>query len=170
MAEYLDNIFTDDDLVSQEFIDEINKDLADITGYEEKKSNKEDDKRDPLLDITEKEVVEIKEIKKNIIKELTNEEKQKILRKPRSKASISVDEHNDIFCKSWGNYYIEGGEFYEESVLMINEYFEECEKPVKDRDFSKFVIGKKNVVEKFKDMLLHKGTFDINGFYENVVK
>ena len=167
MAEYLDNIFTDDDLVSQEFIDEINKDLADITGYEEKKPDEKE--RDPLLDVTEKEVVEVVEVKKNVV-EVSNEEKQKILRKPRSKASVSVDEHNDIFCKSWGNYYIEGGEFYEESVLMINEYFEECEKPVKDRDFSKFVIGKKNVVEKFKDMLLHKGTFDINGFYENVVK
>ena len=27
----------------------------------------------------------------------------------------------------------------------------------------------KNVVEKFADMNLHKGKFDLNGFYENVV-
>ena len=169
MAEYLDNIFTDDDISSKEFIDAVSKDLADITGYEEKKPDKKEKERDPLLDVTEKEVVEVVEVKKNVV-EVSNEEKQKILRKPRTKASISVDEHNDIFCKSWGNYYIEGGDYYEESVLMINAYFEECEKPVSQRDFSKFIVGKKNVIEKFKDMNLHKGKFDINGFYENVVK
>ena len=169
MAEYLDNIFTDDDISSKEFIDAVSKDLADITGYEEKKPDKKEKERDPLLDVIEKEKVEVVEVKKNVV-EVSNEEKQKILRKPRTKASISVDEHNDIFCKSWGNYYIEGGDYYEESVLMINEYFEECEKPVSQRDFSKFIVGKKNVIEKFKDMNLHKGKFDINGFYENVVK
>ncbi len=170
MAEYLDNIFTDDDISSQEFIDAVSKDLADITGYEEPKSEKKEEERDPLLDVTEKEVVEITEIKKNIVDKLTNEEKQKILRKPRTKASIAVDEHNDILCKSWGNYYIEGGDYYEETVLIINDYFEECEKPVAERDFSKFIVGKKNIVEKFKDMNLHKGEFDVHGFYENVVK
>ena len=169
MAEYLDNIFTDDDIASQEFVDAISSELADITGYEEKKPEVVETENDPLDEAFDKEVVEIVEVKKNAV-EMPNEEKQKILKKPRTKASISVDEHNDIFCKSWGNYYIEGGDYYEESVLMINEYLEECEKPISQRDFSKFIVGKKNVIEKFKDMNLHKGKFDINGFYENVVK
>lgn len=169
MSEYLDNIFTDDDIASQEFIDAISSELADITGYEEKKPEVVKTENDPLDEAFDKEVVEIVEVKKNVV-EMPNEEKQKILKKPRTKASISVDEHNDIFCKSWGNYYIEGGDFYEESVLMINEYLEECEKPLSGRDLRRFIVGKKNVIEKFADMNLHKGKFDINGFYENVVK
>ena len=170
MAEYLDNIFTDDVLNDSEFIEEINKQLTDITGYESKSSEEKNpvEDVDPLDEVMAKEKVEIESIKKTIC-EKTNEEKAKILRKPKSKSSISIDDSNDIFCKSWGNYYIVGGDYYEESVMIINEYFEECEKPVSQRDFSKFEIGKKNVVEKFKDMDLHKGKFDLNGFFENVV-
>lgn len=173
MAEYLDNIFTDEDLSSKEFLDEINKDISDITGYQEtnEKENKpkESVEVDPLDEVLAKETVEIIEVKKNIINDMPNEDKVKFLRKPRDKGSISIDDNNDIFCKSWGNYYIEGGEFYEESVMIINEYFEECEKPVSARNFSKFVVGKKNVIEKFNDMDLHRGKIDFNGFFENIV-
>lgn len=170
MAEYLDKVFTEETLADEEFINEVSKDLADITGYEEKKPAKNvEDEEDPLDVALRKDTVEIQSVKKNVVNNLSNEDKVKILRKPRDKSSIAVDENNDIFCKSWGNYYIVGGDYYEESVMIINEYLEESTKPVKERDFSKFEIGKKNVVEKFKDMDLHKGKFDISGFYENVV-
>ena len=62
MAEYLDNIFTDDDLASNEFLDSINEEISDITGYQSSKKNdkEQDDKNkkdeeqiDPLLVVTE---------------------------------------------------------------------------------------------------------------------
>ena len=64
MAEYLDNIFTDDDLASNEFLDSINEEISDITGYQasKKKDKEQDDKNkndeeqiDPLLDVIPKE-------------------------------------------------------------------------------------------------------------------
>ena len=91
MAEYLDNIFTDEDLSSKEFLDAINEELSDITGYvkkEEKgeKNKDNEDAVDPLLEVIKKEEVKIVNKKKTIINELTNDEKVKILRKPRNKA------------------------------------------------------------------------------------
>lgn len=169
MAEYLDNIYTDEDLASQEFINEINKDLSDITGYEVTYTSTNTDE-DPLNEVLKKEVVEVKEIKRTVNDKLTNKEKVQILRKPRTKASIAIDDNGDIVCQSWGNYYICGAENTAETTKIINDYIEECLKPVNERNFDNFNVGKKNVVEKFKDMNLHKGIFDINGFYENVVK
>lgn len=176
MAEYLDNIFTDNDLASQEFLDAINEELSDITGYQV--SHKNDDEHDtkktkepvdPLLEVIKKEEVKIIDVTKTIVNELTNDEKVKILRKPRSKASIAIDESGDIICKSWGNYYISGTNDSVETAELINEYLKECEKPISGRNLSKFIVGKKNILEKFADMNLHKGKFDINGFFENVV-
>ena len=176
MAEYLDNIFTDNDLDSQEFLDAINEELSDITGYQvsQKKDEKQNTKKaeepvDPLLEVIEKEKVEVVEVTRTIVDDLSNEEKVKILRKPRNIASIAVDETGDIVCKSWGNYYIRGNKNNVDTAELINEYLKECEKPLSDRDLRRFVVGKKNVVEKFADMNLHKGKFDLNGFFENVV-
>ncbi len=174
MAEYLDNIFTDEDLSSKEFLDAINEELSDITGYvkkEEKgeKNKDNEDAVDPLLEVIKKEEVKIVDVTKTIINELTNDEKVKILRKPRNKASIAIDESGDIICKSWGNYYISGTNDSVETAELINEYLKECEKPISGRNLSKFIVGKKNILEKFADMNLHKGKFDINGFFENVV-
>ena len=160
MTEYLDNIFTDDDLTSQEFTDNINK---------EQDTEKSEESVDPLLEVIQKEKVEVIEVIRTIIDDLSNEEKIKILRKPRNIASIAVDETGDIVCKSWGNYYISGNKNNVDTAELINEYLKECEKPLSGRDLRRFIVGKKNVVEKFADMNLHKGKFDLNGFYENVV-
>lgn len=173
MAEYLDNIFTDEDLASQEFLDAINAELTDITGYEvkdESNTNQVNDSAvDPLDEVLKKEEVEIVRIEKNVINDLKNEDKVKILKRPLDKANISIDENNDIFCKTWGNYYIIGGDKYEDSIEIINEFLDECKKPKDARDLNKFIVGKKTVIEKFNDMNLHRGSFDLNGFYENVV-
>lgn len=158
MTEYLDNIFTDDDLASQEFTDNKEQD-----------TEKEEESVDPLLEVIQKEKVEVIEVIRTIVEDLSNEEKIKILRKPRNIASIAVDETGDIVCKSWGNYYISGNKNSVDTTELINEYLKECEKPLSGRDFRRFIVGKKNVVEKFADMNLHKGKFDLNGFYENVV-
>lgn len=160
MTEYLDNIFTDDDLTSQEFTDNIN---------EEQNTEKSEESVDPLLEVIQKEKVEVIEVIRTIVDDLSNEEKVKILRKPRNIASIAVDETGDIVCKSWGNYYISGNKNNVDTAELINEYLKECEKPHSGRDLRRFIVGKKNVVEKFADMNLHKGKFDLNGFYENVV-
>lgn len=160
MTEYLDNIFTDDDLTSQEFTDNIN---------EEHDIEKSEESVDPLLEVIQKEKVEVIEVIRTIVDDLSNEEKIKILRKPRNIASIAVDETGDIVCKSWGNYYISGNKNNVDTAELINEYLKECEKPLSGRDLRRFIVGKKNVVEKFADMNLHKGKFDLNGFYENVV-
>ena len=160
MTEYLDNIFTDDDLTSQEFTDNIN---------EEHDTEKSEESIDPLLEVIQKEKVEVIEVIRTIVEDLSNEEKVKILRKPRNIASIAVDETGDIVCKSWGNYYISGNKNNVDTAELINEYLKECEKPLSGRDLRRFIVGKKNVVEKFADMNLHKGKFDLNGFYENVV-
>ena len=160
MTEYLDNIFTDDDLTSQEFTDDINK---------EQDTEKSEESVDPLLEVIQKEKVEVIEVIRTIVEDLSNEEKIKILRKPRNIASIAVDETGDIICKSWGNYYISGNKNNVDTAELINEYLKECEKPLSGRDFRRFIVGKKNVVEKFADMNLHKGKFDLNEFYENVV-
>lgn len=160
MTEYLDNIFTDDDLTSQEFTDNIN---------EEHDTEKSEESVDPLLEVIQKEKVEVIEVIRTIVDDLSNEEKIKILRKPRNIASIAVDETGDIVCKSWGNYYISGNKNNVDTAELINEYLKECEKPLSGRDLRRFIVGKKNVVEKFADMNLHKGKFDLNGFYENVV-
>lgn len=158
MTEYLDNIFTDDDLTSQEFTDNKEQD-----------TEKAEESVDPLLEVIQKEKVEVIEVIRTIVDDLSNEEKVKILRKPRNIASIAVDETGDIVCKSWGNYYISGNKNNVDTAELINEYLKECEKPLSDRDLRRFIVGKKNVVEKFADMNLHKGKFDLNGFYENVV-
>ena len=160
MTEYLDNIFTDDDIASQEFTDNIN---------EEHDTEKAEESVDPLLEVIQKEKVEVIEVIRTIVDDLSNEEKIKILRKPRNIASIAVDETGDIVCKSWGNYYISGNKNNVDTAELINEYLKECEKPLSGRDLRRFIVGKKNVVEKFTDMNLHKGKFDLNGFYENVV-
>ena len=160
MTEYLDNMFTDDDLTSQEFTDNIN---------EEHDTEKSEESVDPLLEVIQKEKVEVIEVIRTIVDDLSNEEKIKILRKPRNIASITVDETGDIVCKSWGNYYISGNKNNVDTAELINEYLKECEKPLSGRDLRRFIVGKKNVVEKFADMNLHKGKFDLNGFYENVV-
>ena len=160
MTEYLDNIFTDDDIASQEFTDNIN---------EEHDTEKAEESVDPLLEVIQKEKVEVIEVIRTIVDDLSNEEKIKILRKPRNIASIAVDETGDIVCKSWGNYYISGNKNSVDTAELINEYLDECKKPLSSRDFRRFIVGKKNVVEKFADMNLHKGKFDLNGFYENVV-
>lgn len=160
MTEYLDNIFIDDDLTSQEFTDNIN---------EEQDTEKAEESVDPLLEVIQKEKVEVIEVIRTIVDDLSNEEKIKILRKPRNIASIAVDETGDIVCKSWGNYYISGNKNNVDTAELINEYLKECEKPLSGRDLRRFIVGKKNVVEKFADMNLHKGKFDLNGFYENVV-
>ena len=158
MTEYLDNIFTDDDLTSQEFTDNKEQD-----------TEKSEESVDPLLEVIQKEKVEVIEVIRTIVEDLSNEEKIKILRKPRNIASIAIDETGDIICKSWGNYYISGNKNNVDTTELINEYLKECEKPLPGRDFRRFIVGKKNVVEKFADMNLHKGKFDLNGFYENVV-
>lgn len=158
MTEYLDNIFTDDDLASQEFTDNKEQD-----------TEKAEESVDPLLEVIQKEKVEVIEVIRTIVDDLSNEEKIKILRKPRNIASIAVDETGDIVCKSWGNYYISGNKNNVDTAELINEYLKECEKPHSGRDLRRFIVGKKNVVEKFADMNLHKGKFDLNGFYENVV-
>lgn len=158
MTEYLDNIFTDDDLASQEFTDNKEQD-----------TEKSEESVDPLLEVIQKEKVEVIEVIRTIVDDLSNEEKVKILRKPRNIASIAVDETGDIVCKSWGNYYISGNKNNVDTAELINEYLKECEKPHSGRDLRRFIVGKKNVVEKFADMNLHKGKFDLNGFYENVV-
>ncbi len=158
MTEYLDNIFTDDDLTSQEFTDNKEQD-----------TEKAEESVDPLLEVIQKEKVEVIEVIRTIVDDLSNEEKIKILRKPRNIASIAVDETGDIVCKSWGNYYISGNKNNVDTAELINEYLKECEKPHSGRDLRRFIVGKKNVVEKFADMNLHKGKFDLNGFYENVV-
>ena len=118
---------------------------------------------------TIKEKIEVISVNKNIDANMTNEDKVKFLRKPRSKSSIAIDKDGDIICKSWGNYYIEGGEFDEETVMMINQYLEECNKPAAARDFSKFDVGKKIVTEKFNDMDLYRGKIDMKGFLQDVV-
>ena len=160
MTEYLDNIFTDDDLTSQEFTDNIN---------EEHDTEKSEESVDPLLEVIQKEKVEVIEVIRTIVDDLSNEEKIKILRKPRNIASIAVDETGDIVCKSWGNYYISGNKNNVDTAELINEYLKECEKPLSGRDLRRFIVGKKNVVEKFADMNFNKGKFDLSGFYENVV-
>ena len=160
MTEYLDNIFTDDDLAYKEFTDDIN---------EEQDTEKSEESVDPLLEVIQKEKVEVIEVIRTIVDDLSNEEKIKILRKPRNIASITVDETGDIVCKSWGNYYISGNKNSVDTAELINEYLDECKKPLSSRDFRRFIVGKKNVVEKFADMNLHTGKFDLNGFYENVV-
>ena len=158
MTKYLDNIFTDDDLASQEFTDNKEQD-----------TEKAEESVDPLLEVIQKEKVEVIEVIRTIVDDLSNEEKVKILRKPRNIASIAVDETGDIVCKSWGNYYISGNKNNADTAELINEYLKECEKPHSGRDFRRFIVGKKNVVEKFADMNFNKGKFNLSGFYENVV-
>ena len=160
MTEYLDNIFTDDDLAYKEFTDDIN---------EEQDTEKSEESVDPLLEVIQKEKVDVVEVTRTIVDDLSNEEKIKILRKPRNIASIAVDETGDIICKSWGNYYISGNKNNVDTAELINEYLDECKKPLSSRDFRRFIVGKKNVVEKFADMNFNKGKFDLSGFYENVV-
>ena len=160
MTEYLDNIFTDDDLAYKEFTDDIN---------EEQDTEKSEESVDPLLEVIQKEKVEVIEVIRTIVDDLSNEKKIKILRKPRNIASITVDETGDIVCKSWGNYYISGNKNSVDTAELINEYLDECKKPLSSRDFRRFIVGKKNVVEKFADMNFNKGKFDLSGFYENVV-
>ena len=160
MTEYLDNIFTDDDLAYKEFTDDIN---------EEQDTEKSEESVDPLLEVIQKEKVEVIEVIRTIVDDLSNEEKIKILRKPRNIASMAVDETGDIVCKSWGNYYISGNKNSVDTAELINEYLDECKKPLSSRDFRRFIVGKKNVVEKFADMNFNKGKFDLSGFYENVV-
>ena len=160
MTEYLYNIFTDDDLAYEEFTDDIN---------EEQYTEKSEESVDPLLEVIQKEKVEVIEVIRTIVDDLSNEEKIKILRKPRNIASIAVDETGDIVCKSWGNYYISGNKNSVDTAELINEYLDECKKPLSSRDFRRFIVGKKNVVEKFADMNFNKGKFDLSGFYENVV-
>ena len=160
MTEYLDNIFTDDDLAYKKFTDDIN---------EEQDTEKSEESVDPLLEVIQKEKVEVIEVIRTIVDDLSNEEKIKILRKPRNIASITVDETGDIVCKSWGNYYISGNKNSVDTAELINEYLKECEKPLSGRDLRRFIVGKKNVVEKFTDMNFNKGKFDLSGFYENVV-
>ena len=143
MTEYLDNIFTDDELTSQEFTDNIN---------EEHDTEKSEESVDPLLEVIQKEKVEVIEVIRTIVDDLSNEEKIKILRKPRNIASIAVDETGDIVCKSWGNYYISGNKNNVDTAELINEYLKECEKPLSGRDLRRFIVGKKNVVEKYEDM------------------
>ena len=116
MTEYLDNIFTDDDLTSQEFTDNIN---------EEQDTEKAEESVDPLLEVIQKEKVEVIEVIRTIVDDLSNEEKIKILRKPRNIASIAVDETGDIVCKSWGNYYISGNKNNVDTAELINEYLKE---------------------------------------------
>ena len=72
MTEYLDNIFTDDDLTSQEFTDNINK---------EQDTEKSEESVDPLLEVIQKEKVEVIEVIRTIVDDLSNEEKIKILRR-----------------------------------------------------------------------------------------
>ena len=160
MTEYLDNIFTDDDIASQEFTDNIN---------EEHDTEKSEEYVDTLREVINKAKVEVIEVIRTIVDDLSNEEKIKILRKPRNIASIAVDETGDIVCKSWGNYYISGNKNNVDTAELINEYLKECEKPLSGRDLRRFIVGKKNVVEKFADMNLHKGEVDFNGLYEDVV-
>lgn len=177
MAEYLEDIFTDEDLASKEFIDAISRELSDITGYQSiddnniviKKENNENCEVDPLDEVLRKEPVEITEVNKAILSEITNEEKVKRLRKPRSKASIAIDEDGDVVCKSWGNYFISGNHDSVETAELINEYFKECEKPLNERNLDKFLVGKKTVIEKFDDMDLMRGKINMNDFLEDVV-
>ena len=73
MTEYLDNIFTDDDLTSQEFTDNKEQD-----------TENSEESVDPLLEVIQKEKVEVIEVIRTIVDDLSNEEKVKILRKPRN--------------------------------------------------------------------------------------
>lgn len=175
MSEYLDNIYTDNDLLSREFIDEINKDLSDITGYEsayESVRNIIDNNEvdiDPLDGVLNKEIVEIVETKFNIIDDLDNDKKRTILRRPRSISSISMDDNFNILCNSWGNYFIRGGRDAVETTGIINDYIEETKRPVTQRDLNRFIVGRKNVIEKFNDMNFYRGKLNINEFFDNVV-
>ena len=63
MTEYLDNIFTDDDLTSQEFTDNIN---------EEQDTEKAEESVDPLLEVIQKEKVEVIEVIRTIVDDVRN--------------------------------------------------------------------------------------------------
>ena len=75
----------------------------------------------------------------------------------------------EISCVKVGEIIISGNKNNADTAELINEYLKECEKPHSGRDLRRFIVGKKNVVEKFADMNLHKGKFDLSEFYENVV-
>lgn len=105
---------------------------------------------DPLYEVFKKDKVNVVSITKEVLNDLSNEEKQKILRYNRNKEALNIDEEGDIICKSWGNYFIVGFDEPALSVELINEYLDECKKPIKNRRFENFTIGIKHVIENFE--------------------
>lgn len=104
---------------------------------------------DPLYEVVKKEKIDVIKSSKDILNDLSNEEKQKILRFNRNKEALKIDEEGDITCNSWGNYFIVGFDEPALSVELINEYLDECKKPINQRRFENFTVGIKRVIEKF---------------------
>ena len=104
---------------------------------------------DPLYEVVKKEKIDVINSSKDILNDLSNEEKQKILRFNRNKEALKIDEEGDIICNSWGNYFIVGFDEPALSVELINEYLDECKKPINQRRFENFTVGIKRVIEKF---------------------
>lgn len=104
---------------------------------------------DPLYEVVKKEKIDVIKSSKDILNDLSNEEKQKILRFNRNKEALKIDEEGDIICNSWGNYFIVGFDEPALSVELINEYLDECKKPINQRRFENFTVGIKRVIEKF---------------------
>lgn len=116
---------------------------------------------DPLYEVVKKEKIDVIKSSKDILNDLSNEEKQKILRFNRNKEALKIDEEGDIICNSWGNYFIVGFDEPALSVELINEYLDECKKPINQRRFENFTVGIKRVIEKFDK---HDDGYDLNEF------
>jgi len=116
---------------------------------------------DPLYEVVKKEKIDVIKSSKDILNDLSNEEKQKILRFNRNKEALKIDEEGDIICNSWGNYFIVGFDEPALSVELINEYLDECKKPINQRRFENFTVGIKRVIEKFDK---HDDGYDLDEF------
>lgn len=65
-----------------------------------------------------------------------NYRKVNILKWTHDKESIKIDEHGDIHCDAWGNYYIKGKDTIVETIELMNRYINECKKDKALRNFS----------------------------------
>lgn len=139
-----DSIFLD--AVNHE-IEEISKELGLYDSRQLPNNDKPiEEKKDPLDGILTNNKYEIEGIEKGIV-ELSNKEKQRILQKPRDKEAIRIDEDGDVICAAWGNYYLAGHDEQWMTLSMIDDYLEECNKSINDRNFDFLVVGLKNVQE-----------------------
>lgn len=140
-------IYTQEDIESQEFIDNVNRELYsnDVTIDDEDIDNKDiediDDSSEFIYD-KEDNVTILNESKILLNQDsLSNEDKQQILRATYNIKDLYIDEDNDVRSTAWGIYYIYTNNDPYIAFDIINKYMVECDKEIQDRDFKDFQLG-----------------------------